>query len=298
MKYPFHIPVMVKEVLGILDPQEKGVYLDCTIGAGGHSKAIMEKMGGKVKIVGIDIDEEALKIAREELKEYENQLILRKENFKNLSKLLKKEKISCVNGILYDLGASSMQLNTPERGFSFRYSASLDMRMDREQELTAGSIVNRAKEEELKDIFLKLGEERWAERIAKFIIEERKRQPLQTTKDLVEVVKKAIPSEIRKKRRMHFATRIFQALRIKVNEELGNLNTTLENCPELLCSKGRICVISYHSLEDRIVKERFKKKEREGKLNILTRKVIKPSLKEVKRNPRSRSAKLRAAEKI
>jgi len=191
-----------------------------------------------------------------------------------------------------------MQLNAPDRGFSFRYSAPLDMRMDRNQELTAGSIVNGAKEKELKDIFLKLGEERWAERIAKFIIEERKRQPLQTTKDLVEVARKAIPSEIRKKRRIHFATRIFQALRIKVNEELKNLNTTLENCPELLCPKGRICVISYHSLEDRIVKEKFKEKEREGKLNILTRKVIKPSLEEVKRNPRARSAKLRAAEKI
>ncbi|MEA1964610.1 MAG: 16S rRNA (cytosine(1402)-N(4))-methyltransferase RsmH, partial [Candidatus Aerophobetes bacterium] len=266
--------------------------------AGGHSRAIMEKMGGKGKILGIDLDEEALKITREELKEYKNQLILRKENFKDLFKILKKEKISCVNGILYDLGVSSIQLNTPERGFSFRYSAPLDMRMNREQELTASFIVNRAKEEKLKDIFLKLGEERWAERIAKFIIEERKRCPLQTTKDLIEVARKAIPSGVRKKRKIHFATRIFQALRIKVNEELENLNKSLEDCPEILCPKGRICVISYHSLEDRIVKEKFKEKEREGKLNILTRKITKPSLKEVKKNRRARSAKLRAAEKI
>ncbi|MCD6473131.1 16S rRNA (cytosine(1402)-N(4))-methyltransferase RsmH [Candidatus Aerophobetes bacterium] len=297
MKYSSHIPVMVKEVLDILDPQEKGIYLDCTIGAGGHSKAIMEKMRGKVKIVGIDLDEEALKIAKEELKEYKNQLVLKKENFKDLFQLLKEEKISCVNGILYDLGVSSMQLNTPERGFSFRYSALLDMRMDRKQELTAGFIVNRAKEEELKNIFLKLGEERWAGRIAKFIIKEREKHPLQTTKDLVEVARKAIPSGARK-RRIHFATKIFQALRIKVNEELKNLNAALEKCPEILCTKGKICVISYHSLEDRIVKEVFKKKEGEGKLHILTKKVIKPSLKEVKRNPRARSAKLRAAKKI
>jgi 16S rRNA (cytosine1402-N4)-methyltransferase len=297
MKFPPHRPVMAKEVLYWLNPKVGGVYVDCTLGAGGHTQALLEKTNGQVKIVGIDWDEEALKIAREQLGDYKEQIILIKENFKNLLQILKKEKIEKVDGILYDLGVSSMQLDTPERGFSFRYLAPLDMRMDTGQKLTASHLVNQLPEKELEDIFFRLGEERWARRVAKFIIQERKNHPLRTTRELVEITRKAIPAEVRRKRRIHFATKIFQALRIRVNAELENLKSSLEVSFDLLWRGGRICIISYHSLEDRIVKEEFKKREKK-KINILTKKVIKPSFQEIKTNPRARSAKMRVGERI
>lgn len=296
MKF-FHRPVMLREVLYWLNLQEGELYVDCTIGAGGHSKAILEKMEGKIRIVGIDRDEKAIEIAKRELKKYEKQTRLIKANFKDLSYILKKEKVGPVAGILYDLGLSSIQLDTPERGFSFRWTAPLDMRMDSSQDLTAAHLVNELSQKELENIFFKLGEERWARRIAKFIIEERKKNPLKTTSDLVEIAKKAIPSKFRRGKRTHFATRVFQALRIEVNQELENLKSSLSSSLNLLGRKGRICVISYHSLEDRIVKEQFNK-AKEEKLNILTKKVIKPSTREIKTNPRARSARLRVAERV
>jgi len=292
-----HLPVMVREVLDWLNLKEGHLYVDCTLGGGGHSKAILEKTKGRVRILGIDRDEEALEIAKDQLKAYKNQVIFVRDNFKSLSQILKRHRIEKADGILYDLGMSSLQVDSPERGFSFRYSAPLDMRMDKRQELTAAKIINEAPESELEEIFWRFGEERWAKRIAKFIISQRKTFPITTTQDLVEVAKKAIPSGVRHKGRIHFATRVFQALRIKVNDELKNLDEALRDSFYLLSSSGRICVISYHSLEDRLVKRKFK--EAEGKqLKILTKKVIKPSLDEVKINPRARSAKLRVAEKI
>jgi len=293
----FHQPVMLKEVLYWLNLKEEELYIDCTVGAGGHSKAILEKMQGKVRVIGIDRDEEALKIARKELKKYEKQVRLIKANFRDLPYLLKKEGVSSAGGILYDLGLSSMQLDSPQRGFSFRWTAPLDMRMDSSQTLTAAHLVNELPEKELEDVFFELGEERWARRIAKFIIEERKHSPFKTTRDLVEVMRKAIPAKFRRGKRIHFATRVFQSLRIKVNEELENLKISLSSSFDLLRSQGRICVISYHSLEDRIVKEQFNK-AKEEKLNILTKKVVKPLLEEVKANPGARSARLRVAERI
>lgn len=271
--------------------------MDCTVGAGGHSRAILDEMRGKVRIIGIDRDEEALKIASQELREYKEQATLIKANFKDLPQILKEENIGLLDGIIYDLGLSSMQLDSPERGFSFRWTAPLDMRMNSSQALTAAHLVGELSQKELEDIFFELGEERWARRIAKFIVEERRENPIRTTLNLLEVMRRAIPAKFRRGRRTHFATRVFQALRIKVNDELENLRVSLSYSFDLLQKKGRVCVISYHSLEDRIVKEKFNE-AKEKKLHILTKKVIKPSKKEVRINARARSAKLRVAERI
>jgi len=288
---------MLKEVIWWLNIREGGVYLDCTVGAGGHSRAILDEMRGKVRIIGIDRDEEALKIASQELKEYRKQTTLIKANFKELPQILKEENVGLVNGIIYDLGLSSMQLDSQTRGFSFRWTAPLDMRMDSSQALTAAHLVGELSQKELEDIFFELGEERWARRIAKFIVEERRQNPIKTTSNLLEVMRRAVPAKFRRGRRTHFATRVFQALRIKVNEELENLRVSLSYSFDLLQKEGRVCVISYHSLEDRIVKQKFNE-AKEEKLNILTKKVIRPSKKEVRINPRARSARLRVAERI
>jgi len=288
---------MLKEVLWWLNIREGGVYLDCTVGAGGHSRAILDEMRGKVRIIGIDRDEEALKIASQELKEYKEQTTLIKANFKDLPQVIKEENVGLVNGIIYDLGLSSMQLDSQTRGFSFRWTAPLDMRMDSSQALTAAHLVGELSQKELEDIFFELGEERWARRIAEFIVEERRQNPIKTTSNLLEVMRRAVPAKFRRGRRTHFATRVFQALRIKVNEELENLRVSLSYSFDLLQKEGRVCVISYHSLEDRIVKQKFNE-AKEEKLNILTKKVIRPSKKEVRINPRARSARLRVAERI
>jgi len=288
---------MLKEVIWWLNIREGGVYLDCTVGAGGHSRAILDEMRGKVRIIGIDRDEEALKIASQELKEYRKQTTLIKANFKELPQILKEENVGLVNGIIYDLGLSSMQLDSQTRGFSFRWTAPLDMRMDSSQALTAAHLVGELSQKELEDIFFELGEERWARRIAEFIVEERRQNPIRTTLNLLEVMRRAVPAKFRRGRRTHFATRVFQALRIKVNEELENLKVSLSYSFDLLQKEGRVCVISYHSLEDRIVKQKFNE-AKEEKLNILTKKVIRPSKKEVRTNPRARSARLRVAERI
>ena len=296
MKF-LHQPVMVRQVLHWLAPKEGDVYVDCTIGTGGHSKAILEKAKGRITLVGIDRDKETLKVAKEALKKYQSQISLIKANFKHLPQILKDKRIREVGGILYDLGLSSFQLKSRERGFSFRWAAPLDMRVDRSQKITAAHLVNNLPVTELEDIFLKLGEERWGRRVAEFIVRERKKSPLKTTWDLVEVVRKAIPSEVRKKRRIHFATKIFQALRIKVNQELENIKTALPASFDLLRPGGRVCVISYHSLEDRIVKREFSKVQG-GRLKILTKRVVKPSSDEILANPSARSARLRAAQRL
>ncbi len=297
MRSFFHQPVMVKEVLYWLNPKENGVYVDCTLGAGGHSKALLEKTKGKIKIIGLDWDEQSLKIARENLDAYKERISFVNANFKDISLILKRCKISSVDGILYDLGVSSLQLSDPERGFSFRYSSFLNMRIDQNQELTAAKLINEKSCRELEDIFFKFGEERWARRIAEFLTKERQTHPLRTTDELVNVIRKAIPGEVRRKRKIHFATKVFQALRIAVNQELNNLPISLRGAIECLGKKGRICVISYHSLEDRIVKKEFIA-GKEEKLIILTKKVVRPSRDEIKVNLRARSAKLRAAEKL
>ncbi|MBE0478623.1 16S rRNA (cytosine(1402)-N(4))-methyltransferase RsmH [Candidatus Aerophobetes bacterium] len=297
MKFHMHTPVMVQEVLHYIAPRKGGIYVDCTLGTGGHSQAMLEKTDGKIRLIGIDWDEEAINISCKHLREYKEQVVLVRANFADITKILKEENIYKVNGFLYDLGLSSHQLDNVFRGFSFREDALLDMRMDKREKINAADIVNKSSQSELEDILWNLGEERWAKRMAEFIIEERKVCPITSTKQLVEILKRAVPAKFRRGRKIHFATRTFQALRIAVNRELENLQKSLSEAINFLSSGGKICVMSYHSLEDRIVKSKFKQVE--GKeLRILTPKVVKPSLQETKENPRSRSARLRAAERL
>jgi len=300
----FHIPVLTKEILNYLNLKKGGVYIDCTLGGGGHSKAILEKIYPQGSLIGIDQDIEAIETAKEELRSYIDKTKLVKGNFKNLEGILSDLKIETVSGIVFDLGVSSHQLKKKERGFSFKEDSYLDMRMDLTQEFKADILINSYPEKDLAEIFEKYGEERFSKRIARLIIAERKRETITTTKQLADLVIRSLPRT--KKRhtwRIHPATRIFQAIRIEVNQELKALEKGLDQAIRALENEGRICVISYHSLEDRIVKHLFKKVEREGKdqgnygLKIITKKPIGPASEEVRENPKARSAKLRAAEK-
>ncbi|MCJ7814013.1 MAG: 16S rRNA (cytosine(1402)-N(4))-methyltransferase RsmH [Candidatus Atribacteria bacterium] len=305
MANSFHIPVLTEEILNYLNLKKGGVYIDCTLGGGGHSKAILEKIYPHGLLIGMDQDIEAIETAREELKSYIDKVKLVKGNFKNLEEILSDVKIETVSGIIFDLGVSFHQLKEKERGFSFKEDSHLDMRMDLNQEFNADILINSYSEKDLAEIFEKYGEERFSRRIARLIAMERKKENINTTKQLADLVIKSLPRT--KKRhtwRIHPATRVFQAIRIEVNQELKALEKGLNQAIRVLENKGRVCVISYHSLEDRIVKHQFKEVEREGKdkgnygLKIITKKPISPSLKEVEDNPKARSAKLRVAEKI
>jgi len=301
----FHIPVLLKEVLHYLIPKKGGgVYIDCTLGGGGHSKAILERIYPDGLLIGLDQDIEAIKAARKELSNFLDKAILVRDNFKNLEEILSNLKVNAVSGILFDLGVSSHQLRERGRGFSFREDGHLDMRMDLTQKFNASSLINNYTEEELIRIFEEYGEERFSKRIARLIVLERQKNPITTTKQLADLVIRALPKAKRRGRwRIHPATRVFQAIRIEVNQELDVLEKGLNQAIKVLKDKGRICVISYHSLEDRIVKNVFKKAEREKVakenygLKIITKKPIRASQEEIKRNPKARSAKLRVAEK-
>ncbi len=308
-----HIPVLVKETLQFLSCQPSGIYVDCTVGDGGHAEAILERLVGEGRLIGLDQDEEAIKRTAERLKKYRNLTLIR-DNFRNLAPVLKKLALPAaqVEGLLFDLGVSSLQLDSPERGFSFRFDAPLDMRMNRSisSTATAAHLVNRLSKEGLTKILKEFGEERWARRISNLIVKRRKEKPIRTTTQLVGIVKEAVP---RPRGRIHPATRTFQALRIAVNQELKALKDGLEEGIKVLRPGGRICIISYHSLEDRLIKQEFGRLAKpchcppqwpvcrcQGKpvLRILTKGPVRPSEEEILRNPRSRSAKLRAAEKI
>jgi len=308
----FHVPVMVEEVIKFLDPHSGETFVDCTVGGGGHAVEILKRIMPGGRLLGIDRDDEALRAATENLASFSNSVILVKGNFSNLETIARDASIEAADGILFDLGVSSRQLEAAERGFSFRYDAPLDMRMDATQQLTARELVNSLSERRLAELIQRYGEERWAKRIAKFIAERRRRRPLETTFDLVDVVLAAIPAGARSKS-IHPATRTFMALRLAVNRELESLEQGLEAAIRLLRSGGRIVVLSYHSLEDRIVKETFgrhlgrctcpsslpvcacgAKKD----IEILTKRPVVPSDEELKANPRARSAKLRAARKV
>ena len=301
----FHIPVLTKEILNYFDFKKGGVYIDCTLGGGGHSKAILENIYPHGLLIGIDQDIEAIEIAKEELKSCIDKVKLVKGNFKNLAKILSDLKIETVSGIVFDLGVSFHQLKEKERGFSFKEDSHLDMRMDLTQKFNADTLINSYSEKDLAEIFEKYGEERFSKRIARLIVAERKKKAISTTKQLSDLIIRSLPRT--KKRhtwRIHPATRVFQAIRIEVNQELEALRMGLNQAIRVLEDKGRICVISYHSLEDRIVKHLFKEVEREGKeqknygLKIVTKKPVRPSSEEVRNNPKARSAKLRVAEKI
>lgn len=292
-----HIPVLKNEVLKYLDPRPNKNFIDCTIGEGGHAKLILEKNGPEGKVLGIDRDPNQIENCKIILSAFKERLKLVCGNFANLKEIVKKENFKEVSGILFDLGISSWHLEKSGRGFSFQRDEPLIMRFDKKEGWSAREIINEWSEKEIERILKKFGEERFAKRIAKRICKERKIKPIESTLQLVKTIEKAVPSWYRH-RKIHFATKTFQALRIAVNKELENLNSALPQALEILKSGGRLVVISFHSLEDKIVKHFLKENEKKGKLKILTKKPIRPKKEEIKINPRSRSARLRAAVKI
>lgn len=287
-----HIPVLLKEVIEILNPKD-GIVIDATVGLGGHTKALLEN--SKVSVIGLDQDEEALELAKENLKEFKTRIIFIQGNFGNFKRIIEKNNyLGKVAGIILDLGVSSLQLDKAERGFGFKKEGPLDMRMDKNQKLTAGEIINSWPKEEIFKIIRDLGEERFAPRITEAIISQRRKERIQTTKELAELIKGVVPLKY-KFSKIHPATKTLQALRITVNSELSNLEKVLTDSIEVLKKGGKIVVISFHSLEDRIVKRFFKDMAKKSKFLILTKKPIVPGKEEIGENPRSRSAKLRAA---
>lgn len=306
-----HVSVLLNECLEGLNIKEDGIYVDCTLGGAGHSKEIVKRLSSKGRLIGIDQDKDALKAAGERLKEYDNVTLVHS-NFYNIADVLDNLGIEKVDGILMDLGVSSYQLDTCERGFSYMQDAELDMRMNRENDFSAYNVVNEYSEEELYRIIRDYGEEKFAKRVARFIVERREEEPIKTTLQLVDIIKDAIPAKARREG-PHPAKRTFQAIRIEVNSELSILNRTIQDGIERLNPDGRMAIITFHSLEDRIVKIKFKELAtsctcpREfpicvcnnlAKVRLTPRKAIEPSKAEVEENPRSRSAKLRVAEKI
>ncbi|MDD5073512.1 MAG: 16S rRNA (cytosine(1402)-N(4))-methyltransferase RsmH [Candidatus Omnitrophica bacterium] len=293
-----HKPVLLKEVVEALAPAPGKTIVDCTLGLGGHAEAILEKILPGGRLVGIDRDGEALEIAKERLRRFgETNILLVQGSFGELKAIFEKSNIERADGFLFDLGVSSMQFDKAERGFSFRYDAPLDMRMDKGAELTAEEMVNSYPEADLSRIIYEYGEERFSRRIAKAIVERRKEGRIDTTAKLVDVIMRAVPYQ-GKHGRVHPATRTFQALRIAVNDELNILGKALDDAIGLLVSSGVVCVISYHSLEDRIVKNKFKEAKANKVLDILYKKPLTPGDGEIGENPRSRSAKLRAARRV
>jgi 16S rRNA (cytosine1402-N4)-methyltransferase len=306
-----HQPVLLRETIEHLNLKPNGIYVDCTLGAAGHSTAILAAEP-TVRLIGIDQDPQALERASLRLAAYTGQVTLVQDNFRNLERILDGLGIGKVDGVLMDIGVSSPQLDDADRGFSYQQDAPLDMRMDPNQPIDAKTIVNTYSAEELTKIIKMYGEERWASRISDFIVRERKRAPLETTGELVDLIKRAIPAKARATG-PHPARRTFQALRIAVNDELNALQQGLEQAVEVLAAQGRLAVITFHSLEDRIVKNFFQ--EMLGKCicppdfpvcvcgrtpqgRLVTRGPLLPSQEELEDNPRSRSAKLRVLEKL
>lgn len=290
-----HIPVLKKEVIKYLAPRKNQNFIDCTLGFGGHTREILKKTGPTGQLLGIDQDSVALQETEKYLTPFKNRIKLVQANFKHLEKLANDWNVKEINGILFDLGVSTYQLLTPERGFSFNLDSPLDMRMDQDhQMLLAADIVNKFPEKEISKILYTLGEERFARQIAKSIVQHRQKRPFIKSGDLVEVIKQAIPPKFRFSAQHHFATATFRALRMKVNEELENLEQSLPQAKNILSPGGRLVVISFHSLEDRIVKNFIRDSE---DLENLTKKPIMASELEIIENPKARSAKLRAAVK-
>jgi len=302
-----HEPVLLEESIKALLIQRGGRYIDCTVNGGGHAAAILEESSPGGQLLGIDADPEAIKVAKERFRSYGSNAILVNENFRYLENICSRYGFRPVNGIIFDLGMSSLQLEASGRGFSFQQDAPLDMRFSPRQSLTAADIVNTYSEQELAGLFQRYGEEHRSKQIARRIAE---RRPLRTTLELARVVQDAVGGG---RGRIHPATKTFQALRIVVNEELENLQLALGQALNLLGSGGRVVVISFHSLEDRTVKELFRRESQgclcppsvpvcvcghKPNLKLVTKKAVMPSLKEIQANPRSRSARMRVAERI
>ncbi len=307
-----HVSVLLEECIKNLNIKDNGVYVDGTLGGAGHSSEIVKHLSENGLLIGIDQDENAIKAASEKLSSMADRVKLVRDNFSNINNILEDLEISGFDGLLLDLGVSSHQLDEAERGFSYMQDAELDMRMDNRKSLTAKEVVNRYSEKELEDIIKMYGEEKWAKRIAKFIVDFRDDTEISTTHQLVDIIKKAIPKGARING-PHPAKRTFQAIRIEVNNELNIIKETIEDATQKLNTGGRICIITFHSLEDRIVKNTFKKLKnpctcppefpickcgKKPMVEIITRKPILPTDEEIDVNPRSRSAKLRVIEKI
>jgi len=307
MSLPIHIPVLLDEAIEGRQARPGGCFVDCTVGLGGHAAAILERIMPSGRLLGIDADPEAIHVSQDELSNYGEAVTLANDNFVNLEAICKRYHFHPVDGVLFDLGVSSLQLDTAERGFSFHLDAHLNMRFDPRQGLTASDIVNTFSEQELARLIEKYGEERHSRRIARHIVQNR---PVATTLELARLVEQALRS---KRARIHPATRTFMALRIAANSELQNLEPALKQAIDLLRPEGRLTVISYHSLEDRIVKQFMRRAASSclcppgtvmcccghvPTLKLISRKVIKPTSLEIESNPRSRSAKLRIAERL
>jgi len=289
---PIHIPVLVRETLEFLNVRPEGIYIDATLGGGGHAQEILKRLGTG-RLLGLDRDPRALEVAGRKLAGFGEKLMMQQGNFAQIDALHAANGLPPVDGVVADLGLSSMQLDDAARGFSFNLPGPLDMRMDPGAETTAADLVNHASERELADILFELGEERHSRRIARAIV---KARPYQITTELAQVVTRAIPSRAGL-HQIHPATRSFMALRLAVNTELENLDKFLDTVLSVLRPGGRVVVLSFHSLEDRRVKQGFRRWQHEGQATILTRKVVRPGEEEAHINPRARSAKLRAAEK-
>lgn len=305
-----HVSVLLTECMDSLNIKSNGIYVDGTLGGGGHSLEICKKLTNG-RLIGIDQDSNAHMAAKQRLSQYLERITFVQDNFANIDEILNHLNVECIDGCLLDIGVSSHQLDEAERGFSYMQDAPLDMRMNSSSSLSAYSVVNEYSEKELNRILFEYGEERWAKRIVQFIIAQRQNKPIESTGELVDVIKKAIPKGARKDG-PHPAKRTFQAIRIEVNKELDVLKTAIEDTAQRLALGGRLCIITFHSLEDRIVKEAFRKLENPctcpiefpvcvcGKKTlgkIITRKPILPSKEEIELNPRARSAKLRVFER-
>lgn len=306
-----HIPIMLNEVIDNLNIKPNGIYVDLTVGGAGHSTEILRRIKSG-KLICVDQDEEALSVARDRLLKISDNVLFYKSNFENFKEILDYFGIDKVDGVLLDIGVSSYQIDNGQRGFSYMIDAPLDMRMDRDLKKSAFDVVNYYNSEDLEYIFYNYGEEKWTKRIVEFIVNYRKEKLIETTFELVDIIERAIPKAVRAKGG-HPAKRVFQAIRIEVNRELEVIKKVIPDIVERLNKNGRLCIITFHSLEDRIVKDSFKELARgcicpkelyvcvcnnKPKIKILTKKPLVPSEEEMNRNPRSKSSKLRICSKI
>lgn len=306
-----HTTVLLHEMVDSILTQKDGIYVDCTLGGGGHSLLLAQNLESSGTLIGIDQDEDAIQAAKSRMSSVKCHFIEVRDNFSHIKKILKKLDIDKVNGFMFDLGVSSYQLDEGERGFSYMHNGKLDMRMDQRNPLTAWKIVNTYSQKDLEKVIREYGEERWARRIAEFICMNRKRKPIDTTDELVQIIKEAIPARARRTG-PHPAKRTFQALRIEVNNELGILKQTMNDCVDSLVPGGRLGVITFQSLEDRIIKNTFREMEKDcicppdlpvcvchhHRLVKSLGKPIKPGQDEIEANPRARSALLRVVERV
>lgn len=306
-----HTSVLYEEIIENLKIKPEGIYVDGTLGGGGHSAGICKRLSPEGTLIGIDRDIDALHAAEKNLQQYDCKKHFVQENYENVKEVLKQLGVEKIDGAVLDLGVSSFQLDNPDRGFSYMHDGSLDMRMNAEDPLTAWKIVNEWEQDEIAEIIKNYGEERWATRIAQFIAERRRQEPIQTTYELVDIIKAAIPASARREG-PHPAKRTFQAIRIAVNDELGQLERAVDRFIDVLGSGGRLCIITFHSLEDRIVKEAYRRRldpctcpkefpvcacGKKADVKKVLGKPIIPDKQEIEENPRARSAKLRVIEK-